>query len=106
MFELALPLKANAVGTVPVRIEVATRDRVYTRNYTCLTPSELSVTELQSVKLDKQNWLGFGSVRAAFNARSVDLSVPGVKSRQPNNEPWYKSEPSRQRIKPLPLRLR
>ena len=28
VFELSLPLKANAVGTVPVRIEVATRDRV------------------------------------------------------------------------------
>jgi uncharacterized protein YfaS (alpha-2-macroglobulin family) len=79
IFELALPLKANAVGTVPVRIEVATSDRVYTRNYTLVSRQvSYPVTELQSVKLDKQNWLGFGSVLVQpFNARSVDLSVPG-----------------------------
>ena len=77
IFELALLLKANAVGTVPVRIEL--RRKIGSTLETILSPrSKYPVTELQSVKLDKQNWLGFGSVLVQpFNARSVDLSVPG-----------------------------
>ena len=79
MFELALPIKADAVGNVPVRIEVATGDRVYTRNYTLVSRQvSYPITELQSVKLDNQNWLGFGSVLVQpYNARFVNLSVPG-----------------------------
>ena len=78
-YELAFPLKANAVGDIPIQIEVATRDHVYTRNYTLVSRQvSYPITELQSVKLDKQNWLGFGSVLVQpFNAKFVDLNVPG-----------------------------
>ena len=65
------------LGTVPVRIQLR-QEIGSTLEIIADFQSELSVTELQSVKLDKQNWLGFGSVLVQpFNARSVDLSVPG-----------------------------
>ena len=78
-FELEVPISTNTVGDLPLLIEVATRDRLYSRNFTLVSrQGSYPVTEVQSAKLDKKNWLGFGSVIVQpFNSRSVDLAIAG-----------------------------
>ena len=78
-FSVDLPITANTTGTVPVVIEMAAGDRLYSRTYELVSRhGSYPVSEVQSVELKKQNWLGLGSsLVQPYNSYIVDLAEPG-----------------------------
>ena len=78
-FALDLPIKTPAVGTLPVHIEVTAGERVYRRTYEIVSRNaSYPITEIQSVELQKRNWLGFGgSLVQPYSADLVELDAPG-----------------------------
>ncbi len=77
--EVAMPISTNAVGTIPVLIEVVAGERTYRRSYSIVSrQSSYPNTELQSVELEKKNLLGVGSVFVQpHNTRTVNINASG-----------------------------
>ena len=78
-YAMDLPIKSPAVGTLPVHVEVTAGERVYRRTYEIVARNaSYPITEIQSVELQKRNWLGFGgSLVEPYNADLVELDAPG-----------------------------
>lgn len=75
--DVLLPITTNAIGSIPIRIEVAAGERTYTRSYDIVSrQSSYPATEVQSIKLEKKNWLGLGSILVQpHNSYAVDLEA-------------------------------
>ena len=77
--EVVLPIATNTVGSIPIRIEFTAGEQTYRRTYNIVSrQSSYPATEVQSVKLEKKNWLGLGSVIVQpHNSHAVDVNAPG-----------------------------
>ena len=78
-YVMDLPIRSTTTGIVPVSVAVTAGDRVYRRTYEIVSRSaSYPITEIQSVALQKRNWLGFGSsLVQPYSAYLVGLDAPG-----------------------------
>ncbi len=79
LFSVDLPIKAISEGTIPVTVEVLAGKDILRRSYKIVSRNaSYPVTETQSTKLQKQNWMGLGrTLVQPHNASLVDLDLPG-----------------------------
>ena len=79
LFSVNLPIIADTEGSIPVTVEATAGEHVFRRTYQIVSRNaSYPVTETQSTKLQKQNWIGLGSTLVQpYNSRLVDLDLPG-----------------------------
>ena len=79
LFSVDLPITAVTEGSIPVTVEVQAGEHALRRTYQIVSRNaSYPVTETQSTRLQKQNWVGLGSTLVQpYNARLVDLDLPG-----------------------------
>ena len=79
-FSVDLPINVKSTGPVSINIEIVADERVYSRSYELVSRhASYPVSEVQSVEIKKQNWLGIGSsLVQPYNSSIVDMAKPGI----------------------------